>query len=102
MGTFCVTEESVDTVCWSGTSVEEYTYRFPRNLKIVSVPDDMKIANDFLSYRATYRLKGNTLTVKRSIDDRTPGNICTPAMASAYKKFAIQAARNVKAQVIYK
>lgn len=95
-------EENVDTVCWSGTSVEEYTYRFPRNLKIVSVPDDMKIANDFLSYRATYRLKGNTLTVKRSIDDRTPGNICTPAMASAYKKFAMQAARNVKAQVIYK
>lgn len=95
-------EESVDTVCRSGSSVEEYTYHFPGNLKIFAVPDDMQVANDFLSYRATYRLKGNTLTVKRSIDDRTPGNICTPAMASAYKKFAIQAARNVKAQVIYK
>jgi len=95
-------EESVDTTCWSGTSVEEYTYHFPRNMKILSVPDDMKVANDFLTYRASYRLKGNTLTVKRSVDDRTPGNICTPAMASAYKKFAIQAARNVKAQVVYK
>ena len=95
-------EESVDTVCRSGTSVEEYTYHFPGNLKIFAVPDDMQVANDFLTYRATYHLKGNTLTVKRSIDDRTPGNICTPAMASAYKKFAIQAARNVKAQVIYK
>jgi transglutaminase-like putative cysteine protease len=94
--------ESVDTVCRSGTSVEEYTYLFPRNMKILSVPDDMKLANDFLTYRATYRLKGNTLTVKRTMDDRTPGNICSPAMASAYKKFAIQVARNVKAQVVYK
>jgi hypothetical protein len=95
-------EESVDTVCMSGTSVEEYTYQFPRNMKILSVPDDMNVTNDFLSYHATYRLKGNTLAVKRTLDDRTPGNICTPAMASAYKKLASQAAKNVKAQVVYK
>jgi transglutaminase-like putative cysteine protease len=95
-------EESVDTVCWSGVSVEEYSYQFPRNMKILSVPDDLKVSNEFLTYRATYRLRGNTLTVKRIIDDRTPGNICSPAMASAYKKFAIQASKNVKAQVVYK
>jgi hypothetical protein len=95
-------EESVDTLCMSGMSVEEYTYHFPRNMKVLSVPDDMKVTNDFLSYHATYRLKGNTLTVKRTLDDRTPSNICTAAMASAYKKLAIQAARNVKAQVVYK
>jgi transglutaminase-like putative cysteine protease len=95
-------EESVDTVCMSGTSVEEYTYQFPRNMKILSVPDDMNVTNDFLSYHASYRLKGNTLAVKRTLDDRTPGNICTPAMASAYKKLASQAAKNVKAQVVYK
>jgi transglutaminase-like putative cysteine protease len=95
-------EETVDTACWSGTSVEEYTYQFPKNMKILSVPDDMKISNDFLTYQATYRLKGSMLTVKRTFDDRTPGNICSPAMASAYKKFAIQAAKNVKAQVVYK
>lgn len=95
-------EESVDTLCQSGISVEEYTYHFPKNMKVLSVPDDVKLANDFLEYRASYRLKGNILKVKRSIDDRTPGNICTPQMASVYKKFAIQAAKNVKAQVVYK
>lgn len=94
--------EEVDTVCWSGTSVEEYLYHFPRNMKILSVPDDMKIVHDFLSYHATYRLKGSTLTVKRVLDDRTPGNICTPQMALVYKQFATRASRNVKAQVVYK
>ena len=95
-------EETVDTLCWSGNSVEEYVYHLPRNMRVLSVPDDVKLANDFLEYRASYRLKGNVLTVKRSMDDRTPGNICTPQMAGAYRKFAIQAAKNVKAQVVYK
>lgn len=95
-------EETVDTVCWSGTSVEEYSYHFPGNMKILSVPDDLKLSNDFLAYQATYRMEGNTLTVKRIMDDRTPGNICSPAMASAYKAFATQASKNVKAQVVYK
>jgi hypothetical protein len=95
-------EGSYDTACLSGTSVEEYVYYFPKRMKILSVPDDFTLSNDFLAYSATYRLKGNTLTVKRSIDDRTPGNVCSAAMASAYKKFAQQAAKNVKAQVVYK
>ena len=95
-------EEEVESVCASGYSVEEYTYQFPKNVKVLSVPKNMKIANDFLSYQATYRLKGNTLTVKRILDDRTPSHICTPAIALAYKKFMNQVSKNLKAQVIYK
>lgn len=91
-----------DTRCYSGTSVEEYTYQFPKGMKILSVPGDMKLANDFLSYQASYLLKGNTLTVKRTFDDRTPGSICSPAMFAEYKKFAKQVAKNVKAQVVYR
>lgn len=95
-------DEDVETVCSSGYSEEEYIYLFPKTMKISSVPENMKLANDFLSYQATYRLKGNTLTVKRVLDDRTPGHICTPAIAIAYKKLISQVAKNLKAQVIYK
>ena len=94
-------DEDVETVCSSGYSVEEYIYQFPKQIKILSVPANMKIANDFLSYQATYQRKGNTLTVKRVMDDRTPGHICTPAIAAAYKKFMNQVSKNLKAQVIY-
>ncbi|WP_324779002.1 DUF3857 domain-containing transglutaminase family protein [Thiobacillus sedimenti] len=94
-------EDTVDTVCWSGISVEEYAYELPENMRILSIPDDMQLENDFLAYRAEYRLKGQTLTVKRTFEDRTPGNICPPQMSAAYKRFAIQAAKNVKAQVLY-
>lgn len=95
-------DETTETVCSSGYSVEEYTFQFPKNVKILSIPDNLKIANDFLSYQAAYRRKGDALTIKRVLDDRTPGHICTPAIASAYKKFMKQVAKNLKAQVIYK
>lgn len=94
--------ETVDTACWSGATTEEYIYHLPKNMKILSLPDDARVANDFLTYQATYRLKGNTLTVKRTVDDRTPGIICSPEMDAAYQKFAAQAAKNLRAQVIYK
>ena len=95
-------EETVDVACSSGVSVEEYTYQFPKNMKVLAIPENLAVSNDFLSYRATYRLKGNTLRVKRILDDKTHGNVCPPAMSSAYKQFATKVLQNVKAQVVYK
>jgi transglutaminase-like putative cysteine protease len=95
-------EETVDVACSSGTSVEEYVYHFPKNMKILSVPENMGITDKFLSYRATYRLKGDTLTVVRTIDDKTHGNVCSPSALSGYKKFASTVLQNSKAQVLYK
>lgn len=95
-------EETVDAACASGISVEEYVYQFPKNMKILSVPENMTVTDDFLSYRATYRLKGDTLTVTRTVDDKTPGNVCPPSVFTVYKKFASKVLQNVKAQVVYK
>ena len=94
--------ETVDTTCTNGTSTEEYTYTFPKNMKVLAVPRNMNISNALVSYQATYRLKGNTLTVKRILNDKTPDNICSPAVASAYKKLATQVSKNIRAQVVYK
>lgn len=102
LGAAVETEEEVDVACYSGSSFEEYTYQFPNNIKILSIPDDMKLTMDFLSYVATYRLAGNTLTVKRELEDKTRGNVCTPATSSTAKKFAMKVLQNFKSQVVYK
>lgn len=94
--------EDVDVSCSNGTSTEEYVYQFPKGMKILSVPDNMNLANDFLSYRASYVLKNNTLTVKRVFDDRTRGNVCPPSVFVAYQQFAKKVLPNVRAQVVYK
>lgn len=94
--------EQVEVTCTNGASTEEYVYHLPKGMKILSLPQDMAVKNDFLSYRATYRLKGGVLTVKRVLEDRTVGNVCAPAVFEAYKKFAARVQQNVKSQVVYK
>ena len=95
-------ETEADVACSSGMLVEEYVIELPKTVKVLSVPDNLKINNDFLSYNATYGLKGNILTVKRTFDDRTKGNVCSPRVSNEYKKFAEKAMDNLKAQVLYK
>lgn len=95
-------EQEAEVACSSGTAIEEYVIELPAAIKVLSVPDDVKIANDFLSYEASYRLKGNALTVNRMLDDRTQGNVCPPQVFVEYKKFAEQVMDNLKSPVLYK
>lgn len=91
-----------EVACSNGRSAEEYTINFPKNMKIISVPANLKLKNDFLSYSASYVRKGNSLIVKRVFDDRTQGNLCAPAIFAAYKEFAQKVVPDLKAQVVYK
>ncbi len=95
-------DPSVETSCTSGRSVEEYRYKLPPRMKIVSLPKNVKLDSPTLSYSATYQLKNQVLTVKRVFDDRTVGNVCTPAQVQAYKEFAAQAVPDSTAQVVFK
>lgn len=95
-------EMEADVACSSGTVAEEYVIELPPTMKVLSVPDDLKVSNDFLSYEASYTLKDNVLTVKRIMDDRTRGNVCPPQVFVEYKKFGDQVMDNLKSPVLYK
>ncbi|WP_395682735.1 DUF3857 domain-containing protein [Dokdonella sp.] len=91
-----------DTTCSSGASIEEYEYTFPRGMKMLATPDDAKIESGNLSYSATYKLRGNVLTVRRVFEDKTPGVVCTPDDTRALKAFARKVSQDQRAQVVYK
>jgi len=95
-------EETVEVTCSNGVSEEEYSFELPKKMKILALPEKADVSNAFASYKASYALKGNTLLVKRVIDDRTPGNTCSPAMMADYRKFALKALQNLKSQVVYR
>ena len=92
----------METSCSSGHSIEEYRYKLPANMKLEQLPQDVKLDSDKLSYSATYQFKDQVLTVKRVFDDRTVGNVCTPAQAQAYKEFAAKAVPDSTGQVVFK
>lgn len=95
-------EADVDVSCTGMTLLEDYRIELPKTMKILSIPQNLKAANEWASYQASYRRQGNTLVVHRQLEDRTPGNVCPPAMMQAMKKLAEQIVDNVKEQVLYK
>lgn len=95
-------EKEADVACSSGAMVEDYVIELPKTVKVLSVPDDVEVANDFLSYTANYKLQDNVLTVKRTLDDRTKGNVCSPKVFAEYQKIAEKVMDNLKEQVLYK
>lgn len=95
-------EENDDISCMGGIFSEEYIYHFPEDMMILAVPEDMEMKNDFLSYHASYKQDGKTLQIKRILEDKTKGNICSPETMGSYQVFAAKALKNVKSQVVYK
>jgi len=95
-------ETAADVTCSNGSLTEEYEIELPAKMKVLSVPDDLKASGGAVEYRASYELEGNRLRVKREIDDRTPGNVCTPEVMARYKQFGEQVMDDLRAQVLYK
>jgi transglutaminase-like putative cysteine protease len=90
-----------DTSCRSGYTQEEYRIEFAPSLKVAAVPTDMKLSGADTTYEAHYQQSGNTLIINRSVDDQTPGPLCSPAFMTEYKALMQKALVNVKSQVIY-
>ena len=93
--------EEVDIACTNGYSEEQYVYHFPKGMKVMAVPKNLAVSGEKMTYRASYVLKGNTLTVKRVLDDRTQGHVCSPKAIAEYRKAALRALQDLKAQVVY-
>jgi hypothetical protein len=95
-------ETTADVTCSNGSLIEEYDIELPAKMKVLSVPDALEVSGGMVDYRASYELDGNRLRVRREIDDRTPGNVCTPEVMARYKEFGEKVVDDLRAQVLYK
>ena len=93
--------EAAKIACSDGLSVEKYTYVFPKGMKILAKPDDLKVRNKYLEYSASYEIKDNKLMVVRRVLDKSPGNICSSEVMRDQRKAGLQAIQNLRSQVVY-
>lgn len=93
--------DGYEVACTNGSSVERLTYAFPENMKILALPDNIELEENNIYFKALYKLKNNTLTVVREINDSTPGNVCSAETINRQRQTLIKIADNMKAQVIY-
>lgn len=94
--------EKVDTVCLSGSSVEEYEIELPSTMQVVAVPDSTAFSTALLSYEATYKRDGRRLMVRRELDDRTPPQICSPETSAAFREAVQPVLKDLRQQVLFK
>jgi hypothetical protein len=87
-------------ICSGGRSVEEYVFDFPASMKIVGYPKDYDFSSPAIDYKATYRMSGDTLTVRRELVDKTTSNICSATYVADYRKNARTIMRDLRSQIL--
>lgn len=94
--------EPFDSVCTSGSSIEEYEITLPAAMQVVSVPESTAVNTPLLGYEASYQLDGRKLTVRREVQDRTVPQICSAETTRAFREAAQVVLKDVRQQLLYK
>lgn len=92
----------VDMVCRPVNSEEVYSIELPENIKVIATPDDAEVEGAGISYQAKYQVEGNRLHVRRTLIDKTQGNICSHKLLAEQKEVIQKIIWDVDSQIVYK
>lgn len=95
-------EQKANVVCQGSVARDEYEIRIPKELKLLSIPDDVKLDNAYVAYTANYRLKGTVLTITRALTNKITNIVCSPIEAAEYKKVGDNVLDDLRSQVLFK
>lgn len=91
-----------ESSCGSILSDEEYVFEFPDNMRIAALPRNLSLEyGGVVDYTATYRSEANRIHVKRTLDDRTPGPVCSADYNAGYSQLMRRIMPDLRAQIIY-
>jgi transglutaminase-like putative cysteine protease len=89
-----------DFVCHAIDAEDELGFRFPKDVRIIALPKSTTITDPNFTYRATYVRKGNSVLVKRQLNFRHDGLICTPSEYRRMQGALDRMMRDLRSQVI--
>ncbi|HTK83931.1 MAG TPA: DUF3857 and transglutaminase domain-containing protein [Patescibacteria group bacterium] len=88
--------------CSDGLVEENYEYVFPKNAKVLGIPNNLDASVKSQSYSSKYKLDGQILTVSRKMTDTSPSPVCPEEIVNEYEQLAAKVWPDLKAQVVYK
>lgn len=88
-------------LCQGDEKTEQLTFEFPDNVKLLAVPRDVHVHTAQVRYDATYERQGNSLRIKRTVVDTTPGPTCAAQVVAQYARVAAAIKRDLRAQAVY-
>ncbi len=87
--------------CGGVLTEEAFTFEFPASMRIAAVPANASVQEGNVRYAAAFRQQGNRIEVTRSLDDRTPGPVCTADYNAAYAKTMRSIYPGLRQQIVY-
>lgn len=94
--------DKYETVCLSGSTSEEYEITLPGSMQVLSLPDATAFNSPLITYKSSYELKGNLLKVRRAVEDKSVGNVCSAETGREFKAALQPVFNDVRQQLLYK
>ncbi|NLD39600.1 MAG: DUF3857 domain-containing protein [Desulfatiglans sp.] len=81
--------------------VEITTVALPEKIKVMQLPKDVSVQNQYGSYTATYKQDGQAIKVERRLSVKTPRGLCPPEGYPLMRDLGQAIGRDFRAQVLY-
>jgi hypothetical protein len=86
---------------YSKTMIDNYTLRFPRNVKVKRIPNNVNFKNALYHYQATYQIKGDEVKVTRIFESNHKSSVSDPHFNEVRKETFKILQRDLRSQVFY-
>jgi len=94
-------KRNFDYVCGSRTYLENYEIIFPKNIRITSIPKDVKYSKNGMSYLSEYKKDKETVHVKREMILDNPSIRCSADKEQLKKEYFELLQQDFRSQIIY-
>lgn len=94
-------KRNFDYVCGSITYIENYEITFPENIRIRSIPKDMKYSKNGMSYLSEYKKDKGAVYVKREMIIDNPSIRCSSDKEQLKKEYFEILQKDFRSQIIY-
>jgi transglutaminase-like putative cysteine protease len=96
-----VAGRTADFACYAGKEVEEVALTFAEGLPLPKAINEAAIDTRHFSYRASYTLKGRTLTIRREFVSKVAGQVCAKEIEAEITEPMQRVARSLRTQMSF-
>ena len=89
------------SICYSKNHLENYTIKFPKNVKIKRIPNNVDFKIGPFKYQATYQLKKDELKVRRMFESNHKSSVCGPGFGESRNAVFKVMQRDLRSQIFY-
>jgi hypothetical protein len=88
-------------ISYSKTMIDNYTLKFPSNVKIKRIPSNVNFKNALYHYQASYQLKGDEVKVSRIFESNHKSISSGPKFAESRNAVFKVLQRDLRSQIFY-